>query len=206
MPTYLAFHKPFGMMCRFTDPHGRPTLKDAISVPDVYPMGRLDLDSEGLLLLSDDNLFQTRLLAPGSHQKTYWAQVEHTVAEPALEQLRAGVVIQGKKTLPAEARLLDEPALEPRAIRYRKAIPTCWIELTLREGRNRQVRRMTAAVGHPTLRLVRVKVGSVELGRLAPGQYRELTAHEMEWVERVRQGSPTAPRGKATRRRRRPRK
>ncbi|MGE0493352.1 MAG: pseudouridine synthase [Vulcanimicrobiota bacterium] len=193
-------------MCRFTDPHGRPTLKDAIAVPDVYPLGRLDLDSEGLLLLSDDNLFQTRLLAPGSHHKTYWVQVEHLVPESALEQLRTGVIIQGQRTLPAQARRLEEPELEPRAIRFRKAIPTCWIELTLSEGRNRQVRRMTAAVGHPTLRLVRVKIGPVELGQLAPGEYRELTPAELEWVRQVRQGPPTGPRGKAIRRRRRPRK
>ncbi|GMU54860.1 MAG: pseudouridine synthase [Candidatus Xenobia bacterium] len=182
---YLAFHKPYGVMCRFTDPHGRPTLKQFVDVPRVYPLGRLDLDSEGLLLLSDDARFQNRLLRPGSHWKTYRAQVERIPGPAELRRLETGVELDGRLTLPAKARLLEgfEPPERSVPIRYRKNVPTAWIELSLTEGRNRQVRRMTAAVGHPTLRLIRVRVGEVELGDLAPGQWRDLTPAELSWAQ-----------------------
>jgi 23S rRNA pseudouridine2457 synthase len=184
VPLYLALHKPYGVMSRFTDPHGRPTLKQYVEVPGVYPLGRLDLDSEGLLLLSDDAAFQTALLQPGGHWKTYRAQVERLPSADALQQLERGVVLDQKPTLPARARLLADfdPPERVVPIRYRKSVPTAWLELSIREGRNRQVRRMTAAVGHPTLRLIRVQVGEVALGELPPGAWREFTPAELAWA------------------------
>lgn len=182
---HLLFWKPYGVLTQFTDETGagRPTLKDYIDVPGVYAAGRLDLDSEGLLLLTSDGALQHRLTDPRyAHPRTYWAQVEGTVTAEALRRLTAGVEIQGRKTLPAHARPLEgEPTLPPRElpIRFRKSIPTAWIELTLAEGRNRQVRRMTAAVGLPTLRLVRVAIGPLGMQGLAPGRWRELTAQEL---------------------------
>lgn len=175
-------------MCRFTDPHGRPTLKTLVDVPGVYPLGRLDLDSEGLLLLSDDAAFQTALLQPGRHWRTYRAQVERVPDGEALANLERGVWLDGKRTLPARARLVEDfhPPEREVPIRFRKSVPTAWLELSLQEGRNRQVRRMTAAVGHPTLRLIRVSIGSVALGRLASGQWRELNASERAWVGQVK--------------------
>jgi pseudouridine synthase len=182
MPT-LALFKPYGVLCRFTDRAGRPTLADYVDVPGVYPAGRLDKDSEGLLLLTDDGRLANLITHP-RHKlpKVYLAQVENLPGAEALARLRTGVEIKGVKTRPAQAELLAaEPALPPRPvpIRYRKSIPTAWLRITLNEGRNRQVRRMTAAVGHPTLRLVRVAVGPVELGALEPGEWRELTALEI---------------------------
>ena len=183
MPTYVALHKPYGVICQFSPSGDKPTLAAYVPIPDIYPVGRLDTDSEGLLLLTDDGPLAHRLTDPRyEHPKTYLAQVEGLPDEAALAQLRAGVVIQGQRTRPAEARrLAAEPELPPRdpPIRYRAAIPTAWIELVLREGRNRQVRRMTAAVGHPTLRLVRVALGTLRLGDLAPGAWRRLTAAEV---------------------------
>ncbi|MCU0246445.1 MAG: pseudouridine synthase [Bryobacter sp.] len=182
---HLAFYKPYNVLTQFTDPDGTgwKTLKDYIAVPGVYPVGRLDRDSEGLLLLTDDGALAHRLTEPKyAHPRTYWVQVEGTVTEAALEQLRRGVMIQGVKTRPAKARGLEgEPALPPRdpPVRYRKSIPTAWIELTLTEGRNRQVRRMTAAVGLPTLRLVRAAIGELRLGELTPGEWRELESAEV---------------------------
>lgn len=182
--THLLFWKPYGVLTQFTDDSGagRPTLKNYIDVADVYAAGRLDQDSEGLLLLTSDGALQHRLTDPRfGHSRTYWAQVEGAATEQALARLRAGVEIQGKKTLPAAARVLEgEPELPPREppIRFRKSIPTAWIELTLKEGRNRQVRRMTAAVGLPTLRLVRVGLGGLTLAGLEPGQWRALTEEE----------------------------
>jgi 23S rRNA pseudouridine2457 synthase len=150
----------------------------------VYSVGRLDHDSEGLMLLTNDGAFQHRLSDPKfQHPRTYWVQVEGVPSTQALDRLASGVVIQGERTRPAKTRLLAEaPALPPRdpPIRFRKSVPTTWLELTLTEGRNRQVRRMTAAVGHPTLRLVRVAIGSVRLGRLQPGEWRELTPEEVQ--------------------------
>jgi pseudouridine synthase len=179
----IAFHKPYDVLTQFTDSSGRATLKDFIAVPGVYAVGRLDRDSEGLLLLTDDGQLAHRLTDPRfEHPKTYLAQVERVPDEQALETLRAGVTLNDGPTRPARVALLAEPPDlldRPVPIRFRKNVPTAWLRLTIREGRNRQVRRMTAAVGHPTLRLVRVAVGPVELGGLAAGHWRELTPKEL---------------------------
>ena len=174
----IAFNKPFGVICKFSPEPGKRTLADFIDVPRVYPAGRLDTDSEGLLLLTDNGVLQTRISDP-DHKlaKVYWTQVEGTPTEDALVPLRRGVDLGDFKTRPAEARLIDEPEnLWPRdpPIRYRAKIPTAWIELTLREGKNRQVRRMTAKVGFPTLRLVRAAIGNVRVKDLALGHWREI--------------------------------
>jgi 23S rRNA pseudouridine2457 synthase len=178
MPLIL-FNKPYNVLTQFTDREGRKTLADFIAVPRVRPAGRLDYDSEGLLLLTDDGALQARIADP-KHKlpKTYWAQVEGEPTDAALERLRRGVLLNDGRTRPAQARVIAEPALWPRdpPIRFRKNIPTAWIELTIAEGRNRQVRRMTAAVGLPTLRLVRVAIGPYTLGDLAPGKWRKTTA------------------------------
>ncbi|HWO04889.1 MAG TPA: pseudouridine synthase [Methylomirabilota bacterium] len=173
----ILLNKPFGVLCQFTDPGGRPTLADYVAVPRVYPAGRLDHDSEGLLLLTDDGALQARLADPRHHvEKVYWVQVERVPNEDALARLRAGLVLKDGPTRPARARLIDEPpglwAREP-PIRWRATIPTAWVEIGLTEGRNRQVRRMTAAVGFPALRLIRVAVGPYGLGGLRPGEWRE---------------------------------
>jgi len=181
---YLLFYKPYGVMSHFTDRMGRPTLADYVPIPGVYAAGRLDRDSEGLLLLTDDGWLIHRLTDPRfGHPRAYLVQVERVPSEEALEALRRGVVIEGRRTRPAEVELLTgEPALPPRPvpIRSRKGVPTAWLRMTLREGRKRQVRRMTAAVGHPTLRLVRVGIGPLALVGLAPGQWRELTEEELQ--------------------------
>ena len=174
----IAFNKPFGVICKFGPEAGRRTLAEFVTVPHVYPAGRLDTDSEGLLLLTDDGALQSRITDP-KHKlsKIYWAQVEAVPTPEALGALRAGVELGDVATLPAEVRLIEEPpGLWPRhpPIRYRAKIPTSWLELTLREGRNRQVRRMTARVGYPTLRLVRAAIGQVSVADLAPGQWREI--------------------------------
>ena len=172
------------MLTQFTDDSAepRPTLKNYIDVPGVYAVGRLDADSEGLLLLTDDGPLQHRLSDPRfDHPKTYWTQVEGVPAEDAIRQLRAGVVLPDYRTKTAEARLLTpDPGVPPRdpPIRFRKAIPTSWIELTITEGKNRQVRRMTAAIGYPTLRLIRTAVGDLRIDGLVPGEWRYLTAQE----------------------------
>jgi len=178
----LALNKPHGVLSQFTPDHpGQRTLSEFQLPPGVYPLGRLDRDSEGLLLLSDEPGLNTKLLDPkNAHPRTYWAQVEGEITEPSLQQLRTGVVIEGRRTLPARAKRIH-PDLPPRdpPIRQRQSIPTSWLELTLHEGRNRQVRKMTARVGHPTLRLLRVAIGQFHLPpELAPGQWRELTAPE----------------------------
>lgn len=173
----LRLWKPYGVLTQFTDPEGRPTLADYVPVSGVYPAGRLDQDSEGLLLLTDDGKLQARLTDPRHHHpKTYVAQVEGIPSPEALARLRAGVDLKDGRTRPAEVALVDEPDLPPRPvpIRYRANIPTAWVRLTITEGRNRQVRRMTAAVGHPTLRLVRVASGPVTLEGLQPGEWEEL--------------------------------
>ena len=188
MPTahhrYIIFFKPYNVLSQFTDPRGRATISQFGPFPkEVYPVGRLDYDSEGLLLLTDDAGLTYRLLEPRfGHPRTYWVQVEGVPTEEALQQLRTGVVVQDQKTLPAEARLLEfDPDFGQRSepIQPRKGMPTQWIELVLREGRNRQVRKMTAVAGFPTLRLVRVKIGTVDIGSLRPGENRELTQKEI---------------------------
>lgn len=174
----LLFNKPFNVLSQFTDEAQRKTLRDFIAIRGIYPAGRLDYDSEGLLLLTDDGRLQQRIADP-RHKlpKTYWVQVEGAIDEAALQKLRKGVQLNDGMTRPALARALDTPQLWPRdpPIRVRKSIPDSWLELTIHEGRNRQVRRMTAAVGFPTLRLVRVRIGEWELGDLQPGQSREWT-------------------------------
>ena len=176
----IAFNKPFGVICKFSPEPGKSTLADYIDVPNVYPAGRLDTDSEGLLLLTDDGGLQTRIADP-RHKlaKIYWAQVEGAATDAALAALRTGVALNDFTTQTAGARLIDAPPnLWPRdpPIRYRAKIPTAWIEVTLREGKNRQVRRMTAHVGFPTLRLVRAGIGRVSVDGLAPGTWREISA------------------------------
>jgi len=175
----ILFNKPFGVLCQFTDRDGRPTLAEHVRIKDVYAAGRLDQDSEGLLLLTDDGALAHRITDPRHRQaKTYLVQVEGLADEIALDALRRGILLKDGPTLPAQVRALDgEPDwLWPRdpPVRYRKTVPTAWLELSISEGRNRQVRRMTAAVGLPTLRLVRTRVGTHELGSLQPGQHRLL--------------------------------
>ncbi|MGG2398779.1 pseudouridine synthase [Pseudomonas sp. SH1-B] len=178
-PRLLVLNKPFDVLTQFNDDQGRATLKDFVEVPGVYPAGRLDRDSEGLLLLTNDGSLQARIADP-KHKlpKTYWVQVEGEPSEQQLQQLRDGVTLNDGPTLPAEARRLDAPELWERnpPVRFRKSVPTAWLELVIREGRNRQVRRMTAAVGLPTLRLVRVAIGPWRLEGLQPGQWREVAA------------------------------
>jgi 23S rRNA pseudouridine2457 synthase len=181
---YLLFNKPYGVVCQFSgDEPGRSTLKRYVPVPGVYPAGRLDHDSEGLVLLTSDGQFQHAITDPRfGHERTYWAQVEKIPTEEALKRLRDGVEIARYRTRPAKARLLDPaPEVWPRnpPVRYRASIPTAWIEMTLTEGRNRQVRRMTAAVGYPTLRLVRIAIGTLRIGGMKPGDWRDLTASEL---------------------------
>jgi 23S rRNA pseudouridine2457 synthase len=179
MSRILLFNKPYGVICQFSRDGMHPTLADYIPLPDFYPAGRLDTDSEGLLLLTDDGALQHRISDP-KHKlaKTYWAQVEGVADEAMLTRLRQGIKLPDFTTLPAEAREIGEPEnLWPRdpPIRERKAIPASWLELTIREGKNRQVRRMTAAVGLPTLRLIRYRIGDWTLKGLAPGEWREET-------------------------------
>lgn len=177
MPRLIALNKPFDVLCQFTGDGTQATLADLVPVPGVYPAGRLDRDSEGLVLLTDDGVLQARIADP-RHKlpKTYLAQVEGTPEEAALAALRAGVMLRDGPTRPARARHIPEPAFWPRIppIRVRKTVPDAWIEITLTEGRNRQVRRMCAAVGLPCLRLVRWAVGGVTLTGLAPGEWRDV--------------------------------
>ncbi|WP_428925450.1 pseudouridine synthase [Marinibacterium sp. SX1] len=179
MSRLIAFNKPFGVLTQFSGgAEGRPTLADHIDVKDIYPAGRLDRDSEGLLLLTDDGKLQARIADP-RHKlaKTYLVQVERIPDGAALQALAKGVELKDGITRPASVRRIDPPDLWPRVppVRERKSVPDCWIELTIREGRNRQVRRMTAAVGHPTLRLVRWRIGPVSLAGLTPGAWMELS-------------------------------
>jgi 23S rRNA pseudouridine2457 synthase len=179
---YLIFNKPFGVLSQFSGE--RASLADYIAVKGVYPVGRLDRDSEGLLLLTSDGEMQHRLTDPAhGHPRTYWVQVERIPNEDALAHLASGVVIEGQRTRPAQARLIPEPAdlpLRNPPVRFRKTVPTAWLELTLTEGRNRQVRKMTAFVGHPTLRLIRVAISDLRLEGLLPGKWRDLTGDELQ--------------------------
>lgn len=183
----IAFNKPFGVLSQFTVEHpGQRTLAEFGFPKGVYPIGRLDADSEGLLLLSDEPELNQRLLHPrNAHEREYWAQVENIPTPDALKQLERGVMIQGRKTLPCCAWLLNpQPEIPPREppIRYRKNVPDCWIGLELIEGKNRQVRRMTAAIGHPTLRLLRVRIGTLRLENLPTGKWQELNQAGREMV------------------------
>jgi pseudouridine synthase len=192
----IALYKPYGVLCQFRDSDGRPTLAPLVPIPGIYPAGRLDFDSEGLLLLTEDGRLAHRLTYPRfEHPKTYLVQVERVPDAASIEALRRGVVLRDGQTRPAGVELLDsEPPLpdRPVPIRFRKNVPTAWLKLSITEGRNRQVRRMTAAVGHPTLRLVRVAVGPVALGDLTPGQWREVSAPERAALERLSRKSPLA--------------
>jgi len=182
-PRLILFNKPYGVLCQFTDDGPasggapRPTLSDHLAIPGIYPAGRLDLDSEGLLLLTDDGALQARIADPRfKSPKTYLVQVEGEPGDAALAALRSGVVLKDGPTRPAEVALVPAPDLWPRdpPVRYRKTVPDRWLRLTITEGRNRQVRRMTAAVGHPTLRLVRWSIGDWTVDGLAPGAWREV--------------------------------
>ncbi|MCA2623077.1 MAG: pseudouridine synthase [Microcystis sp. M20BS1] len=194
MNKYILFYKPYDVLCQFTDENGRSTLKDYIPIPNIYSVGRLDRDSEGLLLLTDNGQLQHRLgHRQFAHPRTYWVQVERIPDLNALEKLRQGLPIQDYRTRPAIVNLLDfEPDLPPREppIRYRKSVPTAWLEITLTEGRNRQVRRMTAAVGYPTLRLIRTAItidknNKLCLTGLQPNQWREVTEKERKALEKL---------------------
>jgi len=182
----LAFNKPYGVLSQFTaDGSPNRTLAEFRFPARVYPLGRLDSDSEGLLLLSDEAGLNTKLLSPKhAHWRTYWVQVEGIPDSAALEALSKGVVVQGEKTRPAKARFLEAPNIGPRVppIRFRKTVPDSWMEIELIEGRNRQVRRMTAAIGHPTLRLIRVRIGAFELGDLSLGNWKKLGEVERRLV------------------------
>jgi 23S rRNA pseudouridine2457 synthase len=179
MPRLILFNKPYGVLCQFTDDGtgpARPTLSDFIDVPGVYPAGRLDLDSEGLLLLTGDGRLQARIADPRFKMpKSYLVQVEGDPDEASLVSLRRGVRLKDGLTRPAEVERIADPALWTRdpPVRFRKSVPDCWLRLTIREGRNRQVRRMTAAVGHPTLRLVRWRIGDWTIEGMQPGEWRE---------------------------------
>lgn len=197
MVRLVLFNKPYGVLSQFTDAADRPTLAAYLPIPGIYVAGRLDRDSEGLLALTDDGALQARLSHPRHKQpKTYWAQVEGVPEESALERLRRGVELNDGPTLPTEVRRIGEPdGLWPREppIRQRVAISAIWLEITLREGRNRQVRRMTAAVGHPTLRLIRCRIADWSLDGLTPGQWRELAVAgpvQDRFVDRADYGPP----------------
>ncbi|MFV8782695.1 pseudouridine synthase [Microbulbifer sp. SA54] len=180
MSRLILLNKPYGVLCQFTDPEGRPTLADHISQSGVYAAGRLDFDSEGLLLLTDDGQLQHTIAHPRNKlPKTYWVQVEGAITEEAMALLRCGVQLKDGITAPAKAKAIPEPVIWPRnpPIRERKNIPTSWLELTITEGRNRQVRRMTAAAGFPTLRLIRYAIGQWTIDGLRPGESRSLDVH-----------------------------
>ena len=182
----IVFNKPYGVLPCFTDPEGRPTLAAYIPIPDVYAAGRLDQDSEGLMILTSDGTLAHRITDP-QHKlpKVYLAQVERIPDEQAIRRLCDGVMLSGKRTRPAQVRLLDiAPILpeRPVPIRFRKHVPTAWLEMTIHEGMNRQVRRMTAAVGYPTLRLVRIAIGPVHLGGLKPGEWHALNQEEIKAI------------------------
>lgn len=195
MSRIIKFWKPYGVLTQFTDPQGRPTLADFIHVKGVYAAGRLDFDSEGLLILTDSARLKTLLMEPKhAHPRTYLAQVERIPDDAALDKLRAGVDLNDGWTRPAQVERLETPPdlpERPVPIRYRKNVPDCWLKLTITEGRNRQVRRMTAAVGHPALRLVRWAVGPITLEGLTPGEWRELTPAEADalWASALKKNA-----------------
>ena len=182
---YILFNKPYGVLSQFTDEGtGHPTLKQYINIPDVYAAGRLDRDSEGLLLLTDDGALIKRLTDPKHHiEKTYWIMVEGDPTPEKLAQIESGIPLKNYVTLPAKTRRLPDPELPPRPKPVTPHGPTAWIEIKLREGKKRQIRHMTAAVGLPTLRLVRVAIGKIQLGDLAVGEWRELTQIERKLLK-----------------------
>ncbi len=186
MPTIL-FNKPYGVLSQFTDEGtGHPTLKDYIDVPGVYAAGRLDRDSEGLLLLTDEGALIKRLTDPRHHvEKTYWVLVEGEPTQESLSRLQNGINLKGYKTQVAKVRVIPDPGLPPRARPVTPHAPTVWLEIKLREGKKRQIRHMTAAVGLFTLRLVRVAIGNIQLGNLSSGAWRELTSRELLWLKSV---------------------
>lgn len=180
MAKIILLNKPFNVLCQFTDKEGRPTLADFVDTAGVYPAGRLDYDSEGLVVLTDDGKLQHQIShADIKSSKTYWVQVEGDPTNADLEPLRKGIQLKDGPCRPAKACLIKQPKIWPRSppVRERASIPTSWLELTISEGRNRQVRRMTAAIGFPTLRLIRARVGDWSVEELAPGQSRQLTIH-----------------------------
>lgn len=183
MPKLIVFNKPFGVLSQFTDADNRQTLKDYIDLPSVYPAGRLDKDSEGLLLLTDDGKLQQRIADPRfKWAKHYWAQVEGDVSDESLQKLRQGVVLKDGKTRPAEVRKINEPEnLWQRnpPIRFRKTVPTQWLNIVIKEGRNRQVRRMTATINHPTLRLIRHQIGPIKLDSLTLGEHKNIETDQL---------------------------
>ena len=178
MSRLILFNKPYGVICQFSPHEKHQSLAEYISIKDVYPAGRLDHDSEGLLLLTADGKLQNKIADPKNKmQKTYWVQVDNQITEEAIDKLRKGVILKDGLTKPAEAKIISEPDnLWPRnpPVRFRKEIPTSWIELSIREGRNRQVRRMTAAVGFPTLRLIRCRIGDWDVRGIAPGMFQSV--------------------------------
>jgi 23S rRNA pseudouridine2457 synthase len=189
---YLLFHKPYGVLPQFSDrsPQPRPTLADFVPIPHVYPAGRLDRDSEGLMLLTDDGKLQHRLCHPQfAHPRTYLVQVERIPDPESLRRLAEGVVIEGYRTRPCQVELLphEPPGIAPRhpPIRYRATVPTAWLKLTLREGKNRQVRKMTASIGFPTLRLIRIAIAHLQLADLPVGAYRSLSAKELRELRQL---------------------
>ncbi len=206
MSRLILFNKPYGVICQFSPEGNYPTLKDYIALPGVYPAGRLDTDSEGLLILTDDGGLQHRISHPRHKlDKTYWVQVEGIPTEDALQQLRSGVDLGDFITQPARVTAIDEPArLWPRnpPVRFRQAIPTSWLELTIREGKNRQVRRMTAKVGFPTLRLIRARIGDWSVTDLEPGQWCEVPVPP--GLQEKSRSAPRPPGQNAPRRPRRP--
>lgn len=204
MSQLVLFNKPYGVLSQFTDASGRPTLKQYFPDDHIYPAGRLDFDSEGLLLLTDNGPLQHRISDPRFKQpKTYWAQVDGDISDAAIQQLQVGITLKDGATRPAQARRMEEPAnLWPRdpPVRYRAVIPTSWLELTITEGKNRQVRRMTAAVGFPTLRLIRVRIGEWALDGMQPGQWRAVIVEHT--TNDQRPARPSASALPSTRRRR----
>tara|TARA_Y100000385_G_C12962967_1_gene580582 strand:- start:223 stop:780 length:558 start_codon:yes stop_codon:yes gene_type:complete len=180
--SYIAFYKPFGVLCQFTTDDDTKTLADFNLPKDVYPAGRLDKDSEGLLFLTDDGIFNQKVANPKSEkEKIYWVQVEKVPTSEDLIKLSKGVIIKGYKTRPCKAKLIESPTIPERVppIRERKAIPTAWLEMKICEGKNRQVRRMTAAIGFPTLRLIRVGIGKLRIDGMQPGQWKEVNHKEV---------------------------
>ncbi len=186
-PQYVLFNKPYDVLSQFTDREGRSTLADYIPIPDIYPVGRLDKDSEGLLLLTSDGKFAHRMASPLFKVfKAYWVQVEGIPETSVLSALRRGVQVKGKKSRPAKVTILPaEPRIFPRPvpIRFRKTVPTCWLQIEIQEGMNRQIRRMTAQVGHPTLRVIRIGIGPLRLGTLRPGEWRRVRPAELKVLQ-----------------------